>query len=69
MLVEKLKLNAVLERLWKYISVDFITKLPISRGYDSILVVCNRFSKMLHFIAMTKKIIAGELMKLLRNNV
>ena len=37
----KLRLNVVLERPWQNISVDFIMKLPVSRGYDSILVVCN----------------------------
>jgi len=28
---------------------DFITKLPLAQGYDSILVVVNRLTKMLHF--------------------
>jgi len=35
--------------------VDFITKLPMSKGHDSILVVCDRFSKMFHFVATTEK--------------
>ena len=56
--VGKLKLNAVLERLWQHILVDFIMKLLISRGYDSVLVVCNRFFLILHFIAITEKTIA-----------
>ena len=68
-LAGKLRLNTVLERLWQYISVDFVTKLPISRDYDSILVVCDRFSKMLHFIVTTAKIIAKGLAKLFRDNV
>ena len=50
-------------------SVDFITKLPISRGYNSILVVCDRFLKMLHFIVMTKKIIVEGLIKLFKDNM
>ena len=49
--------------------MDFVTKLPISRDYDSILVVCDRFSKMLHFIVTTAKIIAKGLAKLFRDNV
>ena len=65
----KLRLNTVPEKLWQYISVDLITKLLISRGYNSILVVCDRFLKMLHFIVITEKIIVEELAKLLRNNV
>ena len=57
----KLRPSQIPERLWQYISVDFITKLPVSKGYDSILVVCDRFSKMLHFVATTEKIIAERL--------
>ena len=44
-LVGKLKPNVVLEKPWQYISVDFITKLSVSRDYNLILVVYNRFSK------------------------
>jgi len=49
--------------------VDFITKLPVSKGYDLILVVCNKFLKMLHFVVMTDKITAEGLARLLRDNV
>jgi len=41
--------------------VDFIMKLLVSKGYDLILVVCDRFLKMLHFVAMTEKIMAEGL--------
>jgi len=37
----KLMSNAILEKLWSHISVDFITKLPLAQGYDAILVVYN----------------------------
>ena len=57
---EKLRLNIVLERLWQHISVDFITKLPVSRGHNSILVVCDKFSKILYFITITEKINGGR---------
>jgi len=67
--VGKLRPDVVLERLWQHILVDFITKLLVSRGHDSILVVCNRFLKMSHFIVMTEKIIAEGLAKLFRDNV
>jgi len=49
--------------------VDFITKLPVSKDYDLILVVCNKFLKMLHFVVMTDKITAEGLARLLRDNV
>jgi len=68
-LVEKLRLNIVSERLWKHILVDFITKLLVFRGYDLILVVYDRFLKMLHFIAITEKITAESLARLFRNNI
>jgi len=66
---EKLRPNKIPERPWQHISVDFIMKLPISKGYDSILVVCNRFSKMSHFVAMTEKTIAEGLAKLFRDYI
>ena len=65
----KLKPNQVPEKLWQHISVDFITKLPVSKGHDSILVVCDRFLKMSHFVVMTEKMTAEGLAKLFRDNV
>jgi len=50
----KLKLSEVPEKLWMYLIVDFITKLPVVAEKDAILVVCNRLSKMTHFVAMTE---------------
>jgi len=44
-------------------------KLPVSRGYDSILIVCNRFLEILHFIATIEKIMVKGLVKLFRDNV
>ena len=69
MLVGKLRPNQIPERLWQHISVDFITKLPISKGHDSILVICDRFSKMSHFVVTTEKTTAKGLVRLFRDNV
>ena len=49
--------------------MDFITKLPMSKGHDSILVVCNKFSKMSHFVAMTEKTIVEGLARLFKDNM
>ena len=69
MLAGKLRPNKVPERLQQHISVDFIIKLPVSKGYNSILVVYDRFSKISHFVAMTEKIMAEGLARLFKNNV
>jgi len=38
-LMGKLKLSQVLEKLWTYLTVDFIIKLPLVAGKDVIPVV------------------------------
>ena len=69
MLAGKLRPNKIPERLWQNISVNFITKLTISKGHDSIFVVCNRFLKMSHFVAITEKTMAEGLVRLFKDNV
>jgi len=66
---EKLMPNAILEKPWSHISVDFITKLLLAQEYDTILVVCNYFSKIVHFIATTEKASAEGLAKLFQDHV
>ena len=51
-LVGKLIVNKVFEKLWIYSMIDFITKLLLVARKDAILVVYNRLSKMIYFIAM-----------------
>ena len=65
----KLRPNKIPERLWQYILVDFITELLMSKGHDLILVVCNRFLKISHFVATIEKTMAERLVKLFRDNV
>ena len=65
----KLRPNQAPERLWQHILVDFIMKLPVSKDHDSILVVCDRFSKMSHFVVTTEKTTAEGLARLFRDNV
>jgi len=48
-------LNAIPEKLWTHILADFITKLLLAQGYDSILVVCDRITKIVHFVPTTEK--------------
>jgi len=48
---------------------DFITKLPLAQGYNSILVVADRLTKIVHFIPTTEKTLAEGLARLFRDNV
>ena len=61
--------NSIPEKPWAHISTDFITKLPLAQGYDSILVVVDQLTKMVHFIPTTEKTLAEGLARLFRNNI
>ena len=68
-LVGKLKLSEMPEKPWTYLTIYFITKLPVVAGKDAILVVCNRLSKMTHFVATTEETSAKGLTRLFRDNM
>lgn len=57
------------ERSWQDISMDFVTHLPPSRGYDAILVVVDRLTKMKHFILCKGTCNAEEVARLYAYNV
>ena len=67
--VGKLMSNSIPEKPWRHISADFIVKLPLAQGYNAILVVCNRLTKMAHFIPTTEKTSAAGLARLFRDNI
>ena len=52
--------NEVPDQPWKSISMDFITDLPTSDGYDTVLVVIDRLTKMRHFIPCKKSLDARQ---------
>jgi len=68
-LAEKLKLSEVPKKPWSHLTVDFITKLPVIAGKDAVLVVCDRLSKMMHFVAITEGTSAEGLARLFQDNV
>jgi len=65
----KLKLSEVPQKTWMHLTVDFIMKLPVVAGKDAILVVCDRLSKMTHFVATTEETSAEGLARLFWDNV
>ncbi|KAJ9517576.1 hypothetical protein QJQ45_025084, partial [Haematococcus lacustris] len=55
---------------WDSVSMDFVVKLPKSEaGNDSILVVVDRLTKMVHLMAMTEKSGGIQVAKLFFDNV
>jgi len=65
----KLMPNSIPEKPWMHILADFITKLPLVQGYDSILVVVDQLTKMVHFILTTEKTSIEGLARLFRDNM
>ena len=68
-LAGKLKLSEVPKKPWSHLTVDFITKLPVVAEKDAVLVVCDKLSKMMHFVATTEGTSAEGLARLFRDNV
>ena len=54
---------------WQSISLDFITDLPQSAKFDSILVIVDRLTKMAHFVPCTRTITAKETADLVTQNI
>ena len=57
------------ERPWSSISMDTIDRLPNSHGFDSILVVVDRFTKMAHFIPTTTSVTSEGIARLFYEHV
>ena len=68
-LAGKLMPNSISKKPWVHISADFITKLLLAQDYDSILVVVDQLTKMVHFIPTTEKTSVEGLARLFRDNV
>ena len=66
---EKLKLSEMPEKPQIYLMVDFITKLLLVAGKNAILVVCDKLSKITHFVATTEGTLVKRLAKLFKDNI
>ena len=67
---EKLSFFSISKFKWADLTMDFVTKLSENRAWneithDSILVVMNRLTKMIHYISVTKTVIAKDLIEIL----
>jgi transposase InsO family protein len=55
---------------WQTVTMDFITGLPITeKRYDSVLVVVDKFSKLVHYIPTHKEVTAPEVAQLFLDNI
>jgi len=65
----KLKLSEVPKKPWSHLTVDFIMKLPVVAGKDAVLVVCDRLSKIMYFVATMEETSVKGLARLFWDNV
>ena len=49
--------------------MDFMTDLPLCEGFDAIMVVVDRYTKMAHYIPTTKDVTAEDVALLYINRV
>jgi hypothetical protein len=57
------------DRPWSSISLDHIVELPVSNGFDAILVVVCRLTKMAHFIPCMSTDTASDFARLFEKNI
>src|SRR5882672_1275525 len=65
----KLMPNRVPDCRWQVISVDLITELPLSQGYDTIMVVVDCLAKQAHVIPTTSDVTAARVARLFWDHV
>ena len=61
--------NAIPKQLWEHITINFIMGLPISQGYDAIMVVIDRFTKYVIAIPTTEEVSSMGTAKLFHDHV
>ena len=49
--------------------LDFITDLPVSKGFNAILTVMDRYTKMAHFLPCSKEISSEEIAEIVMREV
>lgn len=57
------------EQPWQEVSMDFVTGLPESEGYDAIMVIVDRLTKMRHLLPCNTTVNAEDVAQLYLRNV
>ena len=66
----KLQSTNIPEKKWSEVSLDFITDLPTTKNKkDSILIVVDKATRMIHLIPSKKSIIAAETARIFWDNI
>ena len=61
--------NTVPEKPQMHISADFITKLLLAQEYNSILVICDKMTKIAYFVPTVEKTLAKGVARLFQDNI
>ena len=56
-------------RPWHTVGLDFVTNLPLSNGFDSLLVICCHLSRQAHFIPTTMTVTGEQSANLFLENI
>ena len=65
----ELYLLEIPQRLWQEISIDIIRLLPKSNGIDAIVVIVDRFTKMIRLKATTTNVLSEGIAKIYRDDI
>lgn len=57
------------DKVWMHINMDLLGGLPLSAGYDTILVVVDRLTKMSHFMALSHPFSAKDVAQVFLDNI
>ena len=57
------------QELWQEISIDIIGPLPKSNGMDAIVVIVNRFTKIVQLKATTMNVSLEEIARIYRDDI
>ena len=65
----EMQLSETPDKPWQWITMDFITKLPVSEGHDMIMVIVDRLTKYAYMIPTTETIDAEQMANIVLRHV